>query len=81
MGAEEYFKELLRRNCRYVALRSFEGFPNLELGEDIDLLVADDDLGALEEILHPAEGAPLAGFSPRSNVSGHYRCIPELVKP
>ena len=57
MGAEEFFTELLKRNCRYVTLRWFESFPNLALGEDIDLLVADDDLGALEEILHPAEGA------------------------
>lgn len=57
MGAEEFFRELLRRNCRYVALRWFEDFPNLELGEDIDLLIADEDLKTLEEILHPAEGA------------------------
>jgi hypothetical protein len=56
MGAEDLFKELLQRNCRYVALRWFECFPDLEPGEDIDLLVADDDLGALEEILHPTEG-------------------------
>src|SRR4051812_44523307 len=57
MGAEAFFTELLRRNCRYVALRWFEGFPNLEPGEDIDLLVADEDLAVLEEILHPSEGA------------------------
>jgi hypothetical protein len=56
MGSEDFFKELLRRNCRYVALRWFESFPNLAPGEDIDLLVADDDLDTLEEILHPAEG-------------------------
>jgi hypothetical protein len=57
MGAEKFFTELLKRNCCYVALRWFEEFPALAPGEDIDLLVADDDLGALEEILHPAEGA------------------------
>src|SRR5438045_7436671 len=57
MGAEEFFKELLKRNCCYVALRWFEGFPNLEPGEDIDLLVADDALAAIDEILQPAEGA------------------------
>jgi hypothetical protein len=56
MGADELFAELLRRNCRYVALRWFEGFPDLAPGEDIDLLVADEDLVELEKILHPAEG-------------------------
>ena len=57
MGAEEFFTELLRRSCRYVALRWFEGLPSLEPGEDIDLLIADDDLIALDEILDPTEGA------------------------
>jgi hypothetical protein len=54
MGVEEFFTEL--SSCRYVALRWFEGFPDVAPGEDIDLLVEDEDLAALEDILHPAEG-------------------------
>jgi hypothetical protein len=57
MGAEAFFRDLLRRNCRYVALRWFENLPELEPGEDLDLLIADDELGAFEQLLHPIEGA------------------------
>ena len=56
MTAAAFFRNLLRRNTRYVALRWFEDFPNITPGEDIDLLVDDADLSAMENILRPEKG-------------------------
>jgi hypothetical protein len=56
MTAAAFFKKLLRHNVRYVVLRWFEGFPEVAPGEDIDLLVADADLFALEQSLLADKG-------------------------
>ena len=56
MTVAAFFKKLLRWNTQYVALRWFEDFPHLTPGEDIDLLVADTDLCAVENILQPEKG-------------------------
>jgi hypothetical protein len=56
MTAAAFFRNLLRRNTRYVALRWFEDFPNTIPGEDIDLLVDDADLSVMENILRPEKG-------------------------
>ncbi len=50
MSVEAFFRELASRNVRYVVLRWFETLPDVAPGEDIDLLVADDDLEKLDDL-------------------------------
>lgn len=50
ISTEKFFRELASRNVRYVVLRWFDTLPDVAPGEDIDLLVADDDLGKLDEL-------------------------------
>jgi len=52
-GLPEFFDDLDRRGVRYAVLRWFEDLPSVEPGEDIDLLVADEDLELLEPLLRP----------------------------
>jgi hypothetical protein len=49
-SCEDFFRELSRRQVRYVVLRWFETLPNVARGEDVDLLVADEDLPKLDDL-------------------------------
>ena len=49
----EFFKELNKRNIKYVVLRWFETLPEIEEDEDIDFLVADEDVEKFNELLVP----------------------------
>ncbi len=51
MGVQRYLRDLSLRSVRYVVLRWFENMPAMEPGEDIDFLVHDDDMDAMDEIL------------------------------
>lgn len=51
LGVEGFFKELKQRNLSYCVLRWFENLPSVEVGEDIDILVADEDIYDLEPLL------------------------------
>ena len=48
---ESFFYELNRRNINYVVLRWFDDLPEIKPGEDIDILVADNDLLQLDLLL------------------------------
>jgi hypothetical protein len=48
---ESFFETLAEREISYTALRWFETLPEVAPGEDIDLLVADDDVAAVSELL------------------------------
>jgi hypothetical protein len=54
-----FFAELRRRQVRYVVLRWFESLPDLDPGEDIDLLVDDEDAVQLLDFLN-ANAGPVA---------------------
>ncbi len=54
LGVAGFLKRLGEQGVRYAVLRWFESLPNLPPGEDLDLLVDDEHLEALEKIL--AEG-------------------------
>jgi hypothetical protein len=56
LGVEDFFRELRRRNVKYAVLRWFETLPHVEPGEDIDLLVADDDLPFMAALLDHEQG-------------------------
>jgi hypothetical protein len=51
LGVQGFFRELQRRRVRYAVLRWFESLPALAPGEDLDLLVADEDIPVVEEML------------------------------
>lgn len=47
-SCEDFFRELAARQVRYAVLRWFETLPDIARGEDVDLLVADDDLAKMD---------------------------------
>jgi hypothetical protein len=56
LGVGGFFEELRRRRVAYVVLRWFELLPEIAPGEDIDLLVADEDLPAMAALLDGEAG-------------------------
>lgn len=48
---EKFFDILNKKEVRYVVLRYFEKLPQIEKGEDIDILVHDDDLTIIDDLL------------------------------
>ena len=60
----EFFGRLDELKVEYVVLRWFEGLPDLDRKHDLDLLVADDSIKALEsELTHWPVGHPVDLFS------------------
>ena len=55
-GVTGLVERLEERGVRYAALRWFENLPELEPGEDLDLLVADEDLATVETLLDEEPG-------------------------
>jgi hypothetical protein len=55
---EEFFDQLNHRGVRYAVLRWFETLPDVDPGEDIDILVADEDLPELRSFLGSHRVAP-----------------------
>jgi hypothetical protein len=55
---EQFFDELNAHGVRYVVLRWFETLPDVDVGEDIDLLVADEDLPFVGTLLVSQRVAP-----------------------
>lgn len=50
---KDFFDDLSTARCRYVVLRWFDGLPNIEPGEDIDILVHDEDVEKVRALLRP----------------------------
>ena len=48
---EGFFAVLAERRVRYVVLRWFDDLPHVDPGEDVDLLVADEDLPVVHDLL------------------------------
>lgn len=49
LGVEGFFQQLNQRAVNYVILRWFESLPQIAAGEDIDMLVADQDLDVVRQ--------------------------------
>ena len=49
-SCEDFFRELAARGVRYAVLRWFDALPVIEPGEDVDLLVADEDLPKVDDL-------------------------------
>lgn len=82
ISLEQFFDELNRRGVRYAVLRWFETLPDVDPGEDIDLLVADDDLPALRSLLGSHRVTPARQkfdiYSETGLPGSDYRGIPYL---
>jgi hypothetical protein len=51
LGVQGFFEALKDRNINYAVLRWFESLPQVADGEDIDILVSDEDIHRLEPFL------------------------------
>ena len=51
ISVDQFLSQLTAEGARYAVLRWFDSLPEVEPGEDIDLLVADDDLARVEPLL------------------------------
>lgn len=58
MPVDSFFDELNRLGVRYAVLRWFDTLPVVEPGEDIDMLVADEDVARLRPMLRSYLVAP-----------------------
>ncbi len=56
LGIEGFFKCLRQHDIAYTLLRWFEDLPALPEGEDLDMLVADEDLAKVERFLDEQPG-------------------------
>lgn len=56
LGIEGFFAALKQEDIKYCVLRWFETLPVVEDGEDIDILVADEDLQKIEKYLLGSKG-------------------------
>lgn len=59
LGVQEFFERLNSNNINYVVLRWFEELPYIEEGEDIDMLVSDEDIDFLDSLM---TAGPLDGI-------------------
>ena len=56
LGVESFFEILSRKQVKYTILRWFEDLPTIMPGEDIDMLVADEDLEIIETLIQKQPG-------------------------
>jgi hypothetical protein len=82
VSVDSFFAELDRLGVRYAVLRWFETLPEVDPGEDIDVLVADEDLPALRSLVRSHRVAPTRQTFDVYSVTGlpgsDYRGIPYL---
>lgn len=67
---DSFFATLNQREVRYVVLRWFETLPDVATHEDIDLLVADEDLSRIEDLFGTDDQAQTFDVYSASGVSG-----------
>src|SRR5690606_6645352 len=64
--ATAFFEQLNNKGCRYAGLRWFEKLPQVAAGEDLDILVGDDDVAFVSSHLTTrgtGEGTPCDLYS------------------
>lgn len=76
-GVEAFFKSLEEVSVKCVVLRWFEDLPRVKPGEDVDMLVADDDLPKIGKYLDNYAGAvPCDIYSVAGAVGARYKDRP-----
>lgn len=48
---EDFFTELKKRDIQYVILRWFDDLPRINAGEDLDILIADNDISRISDLI------------------------------
>lgn len=78
LGMRGFLRSLNEKGVRYVVLRWFELLPELPSGEDLDLLIADDDLERVQSLLTrmPRGGAPCDVYTCSGIQGTDYQGIP-----
>ncbi len=56
LGVESFFKVLNQKQVKYTILRWFEDLPAIMPGEDIDMLIADEDIETIESLIQKQPG-------------------------
>ena len=85
LGVGGLIRRLNDEGHRYVALRWFDSLPDLQPGEDLDLLVADGDLAAVRGILDEEPGTIAVDLYsetglPGSDYQGAAYYVPDLAR-
>lgn len=83
MNVDDFFKVLNKEQIRYIILRWFEDLPNIRKGEDIDLLVYDDDLVKISKYVSPyreSNSTPCDIYSISGMTGSDYRGLPYYPK-
>ncbi|RYV49392.1 hypothetical protein [Pengzhenrongella frigida] len=85
VGVAGLIDRLNDEGVRYAALRWFDSLPHLEPGEDLDLLVADDDLAAVRALLAEEPGTIAVDLYsetglPGSDFQGAAYYVPDLAR-
>jgi len=77
LGVSGFFNTLQSGNVRYAVLRWFQDLPALPPGEDLDMLVDDQDLTAVHTLLDSGPGLqPCDVYSVTGLPSSEYRGLP-----
>ncbi|MBV9527500.1 MAG: serine/threonine protein kinase [Sphingomonas sp.] len=84
VSVDEFLTKLTEVGANYAVLRWFESLPAVDAGEDIDLLVSDEDLSILETMLSPYPLFPATQPVDLYSISGmrgtDYRGVPYFPK-
>ena len=82
LQVDGFLRRLLAENIRHAVLRWFESLPQIEPGEDVDLLVDDEQLEPVREILSSGVGIqPVDLYSVSGRAGSDYRGRPYFPPP
>jgi len=82
LQVDGFLRRLLAENIRHAVLRWFESLPKIEPGEDVDLLVDDEQLERVREILSSGVGIqPVDLYSVSGRTGSDYRGRPYFPPP
>jgi hypothetical protein len=77
LGVAGFLQQLYQTQARHTALRWFDNLPQLPTGEDLDLLVGDDDLTRVQQLLDSGPGLiPCDLYSETGLPRSDYRSLP-----
>lgn len=77
LGIEGFLAQLMARRTRHAVLRWFESLPQVDPGEDLDLLISDDDLEPVSDLLNSAPGIqPIDVYTETGLPGSDFRSMP-----
>jgi len=77
LGVDGFLAQLMARRTRHAVLRWFESLPQVDPGEDLDLLISDDDLEPVSDLLNSAPGIqPIDVYTETGLPGSDFRSMP-----